>query len=255
MEPIRTILADDEPLARRQLRALLQRDPQIALIAEAATGQEAHRALMQLQPELALLDVRMPMGDGFSVLEGVPRRPYVIFATAHAEHAVRAFDVEAVDYLLKPFDDERFDRAIRRAKEAIRARRLLTAVQDFAGDGPTTAGVGPSEVGRLAVHDGRGVSWIEIREIEWIEAADYYVQVHALGKAYLVRESLQKLEQRLGEPFLRVHRSALVNVAKVQRLERLEGGELGIVLQSGSKVPVSRARRRRVSRRLIGRPG
>jgi two-component system LytT family response regulator len=255
MEPIRTILADDEPLARRQLRALLQRDPQIALIAEAATGQEAHRALMQLQPELALLDVRMPMGDGFSVLEGVPRRPYVIFATAHAEHAVRAFDVEAVDYLLKPFDDERFDRAIRRAKEAIRARRLLTAVQDFAGDGPTAAGAGPSEAGRLAVHDGRGVSWIEVREIEWIEAADYYVQVHAQGKAYLVRESLQKLEQRLGEPFLRVHRSALVNVAKVQRLERLEGGELGIVLQSGSKVPVSRARRRRVSRRLVGRPG
>jgi two-component system LytT family response regulator len=99
------------------------------------------------------------------------------------------------------------------------------------------------------------VSWIEVREIEWIEAADYYVQVHAQGKAYLVRESLQKLEQRLGEPFLRVHRSALVNVAKVQRLERLEGGELGIVLQSGSKVPVSRARRRRVSRRLIRRPG
>lgn len=246
MEPIRTVLADDEPLARRQLRVLLQRDPELALVAEAGSGQEARRALVQFQPELALLDIRMPMGDGFSVLEDLPRRPYVIFATAHAEHAVRAFDVEAVDYLLKPFDDERFERAIRRAKEAIRARRLLNAVQDLTGDPVSPHG------GRLAVHDGRRVSWLDLREIEWIEAADYYAQVHAQGKAHLVRESLRKLESRLGEAFLRVHRGALVNVAKIQRLERLDGGELRIIMQSGYQVPVSRARRRRVSRRLVG---
>jgi len=253
MEPIRTVIADDEPLARRQLRALLQRDPQIALVAEAASGAETRNALEQHRPELVLLDIRMPMGDGFSALEAVSKRPYVIFATAHAQHAVRAFDVEAVDYLLKPFDDERFERAIRRAKEAIRARRLLAAVHDLA-DGTATAGTSASaEPGRITVHEGRRVSWVEIRDIEWIEAADYYAQLHAHGKAHLVREPLQKLEERLGNGFLRVHRCALVNIAKIQRLERGEDAELTLVLQSGTRVPVSRSKRASVSRQLVNR--
>jgi two-component system LytT family response regulator len=255
IEPIRTIIADDEPLARRQLRALLQRDPQITLVTEVASGHEARVALAQYQPELVLLDIRMPMGDGFSAIEGLRKRPYVIFATAHAEHAVRAFDIEAVDYLLKPFDDERFDKAIRRAKDAIRSQRLLSAVQDLATEGaPQPAAAAPPDIGRITVHEGRRVSWVEIRDIEWIEAADYYAQVHAHGKAHLVREPLQKLEDRLGSAFLRVHRSALVNVAKIQRLERGEDGELTLVLQSGARVPVSRARRGAVSRRLMN-PG
>ena len=254
IEPIRTVIADDEPLARRQLRALLQRDPQIALVAEACSGQEARVALELHQPELVLLDIRMPLGDGFSTLEGLRRKPYVIFATAHAEHAVRAFDIEAVDYLLKPFDDERFERAIRRAKDAIRSQRLLNAVQDLATDGvaPGAPATSP-ESGRITVHEGRRVSWVEIRDIEWIEAADYYAQLHAHGKTHLVREPLQKLEERLGNDFLRVHRSALVNVAKVQRLERGEDAELTIVLQSGVRVPVSRAKRGSVSKRLVPR--
>jgi two-component system, LytTR family, response regulator len=198
-----------------------------------------------------LLDVRMPLGDGFSVLEDVARRPYVIFATAHAEHAVHAFDVEAVDYLLKPFDDERFERAIRRAKEAIRAKRLLELAADIA----TPAEVPHSNAGRgsdrLTVHEGRRISWVNVTDIEWIEAADYYAQVHAHGRAHLVREPLQKLEARLGRKFLRVHRSALVNVARVQRLDRpSDGGDLEIVLQSGTRVPVSRARRASVMRAL-----
>jgi two-component system, LytTR family, response regulator len=252
IEPIRTLIADDEPLARRQLRALLRRDPQIELIAEAASGQEARRALLQNQPELALLDIRMPLGDGFSVLEELPRRPYVIFATAHAEHAVRAFDVDAVDYLLKPFDDERFERAIRRAKEAIHGRRLIAAVQDFTGNGVLPGGATvPADDGRLTVHEGRRVSWVEVRDVDWIEAADYYAQVHAHGKAHLVREPLQKLAERLGTGFLRVHRRALVNVAKIQRLEREEGGELTVILRSGARVRVSRARRAAVSAHLI----
>jgi len=252
-DPIRTVIADDEPLARRQLRALLQRDPQIALVAETANGRETRDALAQHQPELVLLDIRMPMGDGFSALEGLSKKPYVIFATAHAEHAVRAFDVEAVDYLLKPFDDERFEKAMRRAKDAIRSRRLLDAVQDIAIDGATPAAPAASETGRLTVHEGRRISWVDISDIEWIEAADYYAQVHAHGKAHLVREPLQKLEERLGNAFLRVHRGALVNVAKIQRLERTEDSELTIVLQSGTRVQVSRAKRASVSKRLVSR--
>jgi len=201
-----------------------------------------------------LLDIRMPMGDGFSALEGLRKKPYVIFATAHAEHAVKAFDIEAVDYLLKPFDDERFEKALRRAKDAIRSRRLMSVVQDLATDRPTaTPTAPPPEAGRITVHEGRRVSWVAVRDIEWIEAADYYAQVHAHGKTHLVREPLQKLEERLGAGFLRVHRSALVNLAKVQRLERAEDSELTIVLQSGARVAVSRAKRRIVTKRLVSR--
>lgn len=255
-EQITTVIADDEPLARRQLRALLERDAQIALVGEAGTGQDARRVIREFKPELVLLDVRMPHGDGFSVLKGLADPPYVIFATAHSEFAVRAFDIEAVDYLLKPFDDERFERAIRRAKDTIRARRLVRLARDIAAregmlPAPASAAGQPEQ---LTVSQGRHVSWVNIDDIDWIEAADYYAQVHAHGKAHLVRESLQKLEQRLGMRFLRVHRGALVNLKRIQRLDRLPGGELAIVLQSGARVDVSRARRAGVMRRLNVRP-
>jgi two-component system LytT family response regulator len=249
-EPITAVIADDEPLARRQLRSLLERDPQISVVGEAGTGLDARRAVRELVPELLLLDVRMPQGDGFTVLEGLARRPYVIFATAHAEHAVRAFDVEAVDYLLKPFDDERFERAIRRAKDAIRAKRLKDLVKDMGGEQAAAPEPIVGESQRLTVHEGRRISWVNETDIEWIEAADYYAQVHAHGRAHLVREPLQKLEEKLGKKFLRVHRGALVNAAKIQRLDRLEGGELVVVLQSGTRVSVSRARRMGVMREL-----
>lgn len=251
-EPISTVIADDEPLARRQLRSLLERDSQIEIVGEAGTGLDARRAVREFKPDLLLLDVRMPQGDGFTVLEGLTRRPYVIFATAHAEHAVRAFDVEAVDYLLKPFDDERFERAIRRAKDAIRARRMQELAQDMAGGkvAESPAAVTTDEPQRVTIHEGRRISWVNETDIEWIEAADYYANVHAHGRAHLVREPLQKLEEKLGKKFLRVHRGALVNAAKIQRLDRLEGGELVVVLQSGTRVNVSRARRMGVMREL-----
>jgi len=247
-EPIRTLIADDEPLARRQLRSLLERDPQLALVGEAGSGAEARRAIRELNPELLLLDVRMPQGDGFSVLEDLERPPYVIFATAHAEHAVHAFDVAAVDYLLKPFDDERFERSIQRAKDAIRTRRLMLLAQEIVTRNGAAAVVEDSQ--RITVHEGRRVSWVNIADVDWIEAADYYSQLHAHGHRHLVREPLQKLEDRLGKKFIRVHRSALVNLARIQRLDRLEGGELVVILQSGARVPVSRARRTRVMREL-----
>jgi two-component system LytT family response regulator len=250
-EPIRTIIADDEPLARRQLRSLLERDPQIALVGEASTGFDVRRAIRDLKPDLVLLDVRMPHGDGFSALEGLADPPYVIFATAHAEHAVRAFDMQAVDYLLKPFDDERFERALRRAKDTIRSRRLVDLARDIGTRGAPPEP--PHEAERLTVHENRRISWVNIADIEWIEAADYYAQIHALGRAHLVREPLQKLEERLGRRFLRVHRGALVNVARIQRLDRLEDGELVVVLQSGERVTVSRSRRATVMRDLGAR--
>jgi two-component system LytT family response regulator len=249
-EPIRTVIADDEPLARRQLRSLLERDPQISLVAEAGTGFDARRAIKDLKPELVLLDVRMPHGDGFSAIENMQDPPYVIFATAHAEHAVRAFDLEAVDYLLKPFDDERFERAIRRAKDIICARRLVDLARDIGTTGPNAALPAVDENQRITVHEGRRISWVNVADVEWIEAADYYAQVHAHGQVHLVREPLQSFEERFGRKFLRVHRGALVCVARIQRLDRLEGGDLVVVLQSGVRVTVSRSRRAGVLREL-----
>jgi two-component system, LytTR family, response regulator len=254
-EKIGTLIADDEPLARRQLRALLERDPQIVLIGEAGSGQEARRAIRDLRPELVLLDIRMPHGDGFNVLEELADPPYVIFATAHSEYAVHAFDVAAVDYLLKPFDDERFERAIRRAKDAIRSRRLVRLAKDIAareGMGQPKPVAPPPAPETLAVSQGRHTSWVNLDEIEWIEAADYYAQVHVNGKSHLVRETLQKLEQRLSARFLRVHRGALVNLTRISRMERPVTGEIVLVMQSGARVEVSRARRPGVLRRLNG---
>ena len=249
-EPIRTLIADDEPLALRQLRSLLERDPQISLVGETGSGADTRRAIRELRPELLLLDVRMPQGDGFSVLEELDKPPYVIFATAHAEHAVHAFDVAAVDYLLKPFDDERFERSIRRAKDAIRAKRLIQLAQEYVAREVAAPAPPVDDSQRITVHDGKRTSWVTTSEIDWIEAADYYAQVHAHGHKHLVRESLQKLEERLGKKFIRAHRSALVNLSRIQRLDKLEGGELVIILQSGTRVPVSRARRGSVMRAL-----
>lgn len=249
-EPIRTVIADDEPLARRQLRTLLERDPQILLLGEAGSGAEARRAVRELNPELLLLDVRMPQGDGFSVIEELANPPYVIFATAHAEHAVHAFDVAAVDYLLKPFDDERFEKAVQRAKDAIRAKRLLKLAHEIAGQERDVTATVNVDSQRITVHEGRRILMLNAADVEWIEAADYYVQVHVHGHAHLVREPLLKLEERLGKNFMRVHRRALVNVARIQRLDRLEDGELIVVMQSGTRVPVSRSRRANVLRDL-----
>jgi two-component system, LytTR family, response regulator len=254
-EKIGTLIADDEPLARRQLRALLERDPQIVILGEAGSGQEARRVIRDLKPELVLLDIRMPHGDGFNVLEDLADPPYVIFASAHSEYAVHAFDVAAVDYLLKPFDDERFERAIGRAKDAIRSRRLIRLAKDIAtreGMGQPKEAMAPPAPETLAVSQGRHTSWVKLDEVEWIEAADYYAQVHVNGKAHLVRETLQKLEQRLSARFLRVHRGALVNLTRISRMERLASGEIVLVMHSGARVDVSRARRPGVLRKLTG---
>ena len=163
---------------------------------------------------------------------------------------LRAFDLEAVDYLLKPFDDERFERAIRRAKDIIRARRLVDLARDIGTTGPNAALPAAADDERITVHEGRRISWVNVADVEWIEAADYYAQVHALGQVHLVREPLQSFEERFGKKFLRVHRGALVCVARIQRLDRLEGGDLVVVLQSGARVTVSRSRRAGVLREL-----
>jgi len=247
-ERIRTLIVDDEPLARLTIRQMLAGDGDIEAVGE-CSGIDGVATIERTQPELLFLDVQMPEVDGFDLLEavGVDRAPTVVFVTAYSEHALRAFEVHAVDYLLKPVAEERFAQALARAKEHVLNRRRGV---------PAESGVGAllrersRQTARILVRDRERTRILDANTIDWIEAADYYAQVHAHGHKHLVREPLQKLEERLGKKFLRAHRSALVNLARIQRLDKLEGGELVIILQSGTRVPVSRARRGSVMRAL-----
>ena len=249
--PIRTVIADDEPLARRMLRGLLAKDAQLTVVGEARDGVEAEDMVRRLAPDLLLLDVQMPNADGFAALSDLPQRPVVIFITAHAEHAVRAFDSDAADYLLKPFDDERFERALTRAKAAIRTRGLVRLAHDIANDAAPRE---PQRADRIALNEGRRVVMVDVRDIEWIEAADYYANVHVRGACHLIRESLQDLAERLGpQQFMRIHRGALVNLQRVQRLERAVDAEVFVVLDEGTKLRVSRSRRQEVAQTLGAR--
>jgi len=247
-ERIRTLIVDDEPLARLTIRQMLAGDGDIEAVGE-CSGIDGVATIERTQPELLFLDVQMPEVDGFDLLEavGVDRAPTVVFVTAYSEHALRAFEVHAVDYLLKPVAEERFAQALARAKEHVLNRRRGV---------PAESGIGAllrersRQTARILVRDRERTRILDANTIDWIEAADYYAQVHAHGHKHLVREPLQKLEERLGKKFLRAHRSALVNLARIQRLDKLEGGELVIILQSGTRVPVSRARRGSVMRAL-----
>lgn len=251
MQPIRTLVADDEALARRQLSALVARDPELGLVAEACDGPEVTAAIREHAPELALIDIHMPGCDGVTAVAGLESAPVLIFVTAHPEHAVRAFDVEAVDYLLKPFDDARFTRAVARGKEAVRRRHLVALARTLAGGGRAPSAM---PTGRIAVKDGRSTIFVDLDDIDWIEAADYYAEIHAGGRQHLTRESLHDLEARLDpQRFVRIHRSAIVNVSRIQRLERNGDHPLVAVLRDGTALRISRSRWDDLSARLGAR--
>ena len=232
------VLADDEPVARRTLAELLEADPEVDVKASCANGVEALEAVRAHQPDILFLDIEMPGIDGLRVLEELPKeaRPAIVVTTAFDRYAVRAFDEEAVDYLLKPFDDERFRQALQRAKSRVRRRETVASDQDYAE--------------RLTIHREGGIEVVAVADLRWVQAADQYVRLHLGGGEVLMRESMAELERRLDpQRFLRVHRSALVAVDQVVRLEsRSRGGRL--LLQDGSWVPVSRSRIPQVRKRL-----
>lgn len=257
---LRVAIADDEPLARATLRGLLEADPEVELVAECRNGDEAVSAVRAEAPDLLFLDVQMPGRDGFAVLDelGEDDSPRVVFVTAYDRYALRAFDVHAVDYLLKPFTDERFRQALGRAKAALaqegaggmgpEVAELLSA-REAQGDPADSAPAAPLE--RLSIHREGRIELVETAAIEWIEAADQYVQIHADDGTHLMRESLSRLERRLDPArFLRVHRSALVALDRVRSLESTGSGTGRLLLASGTTVPVSRARAPRVRERL-----
>jgi two-component system, LytTR family, response regulator len=229
---IRALIVDDEPLARSNLAVLLRLDPEIVIVGECGSGMEALAEISRAKPDLVFLDVQMPECDGFDVLElsGKDLPPAVVFVTAYDRYALRAFEAGALDYLLKPFDNARFDRALERAKQRLTDGRNL-----------------PRKAERLAIKTSGEVSFVKISEIDWIEAADYYACLHVGPKAHLVRRSLADLEQGLDEKaFCRIHRSAIVNVNRVRSLRPGQNGEYEVLLETGALLRLSRRCRRQL---------
>jgi len=235
--PIRALVVDDEALARRNLTVLLNRDPEIGSVVECESGLEALEEIRRSKPDLVFLDVQMPECGGFDVLEllGSDLPPTIIFVTAYDEYALRAFEAGALDYLLKPFDDARFARALKRAKE--RLAHYLPPTQRAAE--------------RLVVRNQGQVLFLNVCDIDWIEAADYYACVHVGSDTHILRRSLSELEKDLGdESFIRIHRSIVVNIDRIHGLELQTNGEYEVVLKSKVRLRLSRRYRKRLMQRV-----
>lgn len=235
--PLRVLVVDDESLARRNLSVLLGRDPDVASVTECASGRNAIKIVRESKPDVLFLDVQMPEYDGFDVLEllGVDLPPAIVFVTAYQEYALRAFEAGALDYLLKPFDDAQFNRALNRAKER---------VEHYASPQPRRAE-------RLVVKDRGKVLFVHVSKIDWIEAVGYYACLHVGDETHVLRRTLSELARDLGEEgFFRIHRSIIVNVDRILGLELQDGGEYEIVLASKTRLPLSRRSRKRFQDRL-----
>jgi two-component system LytT family response regulator len=230
---IRALIVDDEPLARRSVAASLAGEADVEVIGECASGGEAAVKIRAERPDLVFLDVEMPDGDGFDVLEalGCDLPAAVVFVTAYDRYALRAFEVGAIDYLLKPFDQGRFAKVLARARDWIAQEKNRGT--------------------RLAVKSAGQVLLLKVSEIDWIEAADYYASLHVAGRTHLLRRSLADLEKELeGQGFCRVHRSALVNLDRVRGLVTDEEGEYQVELACGTHLRLSRSCRKQVQERL-----
>jgi len=235
--PLRVLVVDDEPIARRNLIVLLRRDPDIGGVAECGSGPEAILAMQESPYDLVFLDVQMPECDGFDVLEllGADVPAAIIFVTAYEEHALRAFEAGALDYLLKPFDDARFVRALSRAKDKI----------------AHYASTPPQRVQRLTIRSGSELLFLDVADIDWIEAAGYYACLHVGAQTHILRRSLSDLERDLGEDrFVRTHRSIIANLDRVRGLELHSSGDYEVVLKSHVRLRLSRRFRKALEDRL-----
>jgi two-component system, LytTR family, response regulator len=233
---IRTVIVDDEPLARSNLIVLLRLDPEIEIVSECGSGVDAPREIRTARPDILFLDVQMPECDGFDVLEflGKDVPAAIIFVTAYDQYALRAFEAGALDYLLKPFDNARFDRALGRAKEKIAQGKGL-----------------PKKLQRLTVKSAGQVAFVSLSEIDWIEAADYYAALHVGEKTHLLRRSMAELEQDLDPAtFCRIHRSTIVNLERVRGLKLSEDGDYQVLLENGTELRMSRRYRKQLQSRL-----
>jgi two-component system LytT family response regulator len=251
--PLRILIVDDENLARQRLRSLLSRRTDFEIIGECTSGAEAVAAIRSQQPDVVLLDVQMPELDGFDVISeiGAHNMPVVIFATAFDDYAIDAFEVGAVDYLLKPFDEERFNRTLDRASQRVRdtgektssaqISALLKKIHSLSAAGD-----------RFAVKVHGKILFLDPSEIYWIQARDDVARVHLVDVAYDVREPLSSLEQRLPSGFLRIHRSVIVNTAHIRAAEPFDQGDQMLILRNGKRITTGRSYRKIVQEFLRG---
>ena len=229
-ETLRVVIVDDEALARGYVRELLEAHPEIHISAECANGFEAVKAIAENSPDLVFLDIQMPKLDGFEVLELIDPGPAVVFVTAYDEYAMRAFDAHAVDYLLKPFSTERFERALERARARLGERTPFP---------PRPAEGRPD---RIVVRDGSRVHVIPLDRLDYVEAEDDYIALHSAGKSYLKQQPIAEIEKQLdARRFVRIHRSAIVSLERVARIEPYGKDSRLAILTDGTRLPVSRA--------------
>jgi two-component system LytT family response regulator len=251
---IRTLIVDDEPLARERLRTLLQQESDIEIVGECADGRQAVGAIGTDAPDLVFLDIQMPVLDGFGVLQSLDDRPLpaIIFVTAYDQYALRAFDVHALDYLLKPFTAKRFQKALERARaELVRGengkagfeQRLINLLEDLNGE--------KRHPKRLVVKSSGRVYFLKIDEIDWIEAEGNYVRLHVGANSHLLRETMKGMEAALdADRFIRIHRSTIVNTERIRELQPLFHGEYAVILNDGTRLVASRGPENRLRRML-----
>jgi two-component system LytT family response regulator len=255
MTKVRALIADDEPAARERITMLLAGDSAVEVVGECADGRETISAIRKLAPDLLFLDIQMPEFDGFEVLKRTPieKLPIVIFVTAYDKYALTAFDANALDYLLKPFNRQRFNRALNRAKSQLARRevsgvdaQLIALLKDLKPQN--------NYLDRLVVKSGGYVFFLKVDEIDWIEAADNYARLHVGKEGHLLRETLSGLEVTLDpHKFIRIQRSAIVNIERIKRMHLLSRGEYTVILSDGTQLTTSRGYRDKVAT-LFGKP-
>jgi two-component system LytT family response regulator len=249
---IRTVIVDDQPMARERLIALLAGERDVQVVGSCASGTEAVGLIRATAPDLVFLDMQMPELDGFGVIEaiGAERMPTTIFVTAYAEHAVRAFEVHALDYLLKPFGRARLERALEHARQRLSAERTTAMAGRLLALADQMRGT-PREQ-RVIVRSGGRVQFISPDRIDWVEAEGNYVCLRVGAESFLVRDTMAGLGARLGAGFFRIHRSTIVNVARIRELRLAAGGDYDVILKDGRMLPLSRLYRDALQARLSG---
>ncbi len=251
-EPLCALVADDEAPARQRIVDLLRRDSRVAAIIEAPDGLSAVEIIQNRKPDLIFLDVQMPELNGLEVIAevGAERMPLTVFVTAYDEHAIRAFEANALDYLLKPFSDERFEMTMARVSRRMDER----SVREFGRRILRMVSAAPRAdlpLDRLVVKSGGSTRFVRVADIDWIEAAGVYANLHIGGKELLYRAALNELAERLDPVrFIRVHRSAIVNIESIMRLEPISHGEFEVILKDGSRPRISRTYRGQLEKRL-----
>jgi two-component system, LytTR family, response regulator len=256
---IRTLIVDDEDLARRGLRSLLRHAEDVEILGECRSGREAIEAIRRFEPDLVFLDVQMPGKNGFEVIAEIDEEkcPYVIFVTAFDKFALRAFDVHALDYLLKPLNEERLKAALARARATLASTRDESLISRFVQIASELRSARPdspqlSTIDRLPVRDSGKVTAVRVADIDWVEASHNYVLLHVGDKSLILREPIASVEVRLAmSGFVRIHRSALVNVDRVRELRTRSKGEFDVVLHDGQQLKMTRNYRSAVER-LVG---